>query len=75
VRAQVSRKAIEMRRQGFSGAAMLPMEELEHTGVTDNLAELEKRFIVRVKTPAVAPEAGCGGQAARAMPLAEGAKQ
>jgi fructose 1,6-bisphosphate aldolase/phosphatase len=54
VRSNVSRKAIEMRRQGFSGAAMLPMEELEYTGVMDKLAELDKRFIVRVKEPAVA---------------------
>lgn len=54
VRAHVSRKAIEMRRQGFSGAAMLPMEELEYTGVMDKLAELEKRFSVRIKEPAVA---------------------
>lgn len=36
-----------MRRQGFGGAAMLPMEELEHTGVMEKLAELEKRFTVR----------------------------
>jgi fructose 1,6-bisphosphate aldolase/phosphatase len=54
VRAHVSRKAIEMRRQGFSGAAMLPMQELEYTGVMDKLAELEKRFVLRVKEPAVA---------------------
>jgi len=54
VRAQVSRKAIEMRRQGFSGAAMLPMEELEYTGVMDKLSRLEKRFVVRVKEPVAA---------------------
>ncbi len=54
VRAQVSRKAIEMRRQGFSGAAMLPMQELEYTGVMEKLAELDKRFTVRAKEPAVA---------------------
>jgi fructose 1,6-bisphosphate aldolase/phosphatase len=36
-----------MRRQGFSGAAMLPMAELEYTGVMDKLAALEKRFKVR----------------------------
>jgi fructose 1,6-bisphosphate aldolase/phosphatase len=54
VRANVSRKAMEMRRQGFSGAAMLPMQELEYTGVMEKLAELEKRFVLRVKEPAVA---------------------
>ena len=31
----VARKAIEMRRQGFTGAAMLPMSELDYTGVTE----------------------------------------
>jgi fructose 1,6-bisphosphate aldolase/phosphatase len=40
---------MEMRRQGFSGAAMLPMQELEYTGVMDKLAELEKRFTLRMK--------------------------
>ena len=47
VRAHVTDKAIEMRRQGFSGAAMLPMAELEYTGVMEKLAELDKRFVVR----------------------------
>jgi fructose 1,6-bisphosphate aldolase/phosphatase len=47
VRSQVSRKAMDMRRQGFSGAAMLPMAELEYTGVMAKLARLEKRFTVR----------------------------
>jgi fructose 1,6-bisphosphate aldolase/phosphatase len=54
VRSNVSRKAMEMRRQGFSGAAMLPMEELEYTGVTEKLAQLDKRFIVRVQEPVAA---------------------
>ncbi|MGD9765426.1 MAG: fructose-1,6-bisphosphate aldolase/phosphatase [Candidatus Binatia bacterium] len=47
VRSHVARKAIDMRRQGFTGAAMLPMSELEYTGVTDKLARLEPRFVVR----------------------------
>ena len=47
VRANVSRKSMEMRRQGFSGCAMLPMNELEYTGVMDKLEKLEKRFAVR----------------------------
>jgi fructose 1,6-bisphosphate aldolase/phosphatase len=54
VRSNASRKAIEMRRQGFSGAAMLPMEELEYTGVMEKLAQLEKRFVVRVQEPVAA---------------------
>jgi fructose 1,6-bisphosphate aldolase/phosphatase len=47
VRSTVARKAIEMRRQGFAGAAMLPMSELEYTGVAEKLAGLERRFRVR----------------------------
>jgi fructose 1,6-bisphosphate aldolase/phosphatase len=47
VRSRVAAKAIEMRRQGFLGAAMLPMAELEYTGVVETLTELEKRFVMR----------------------------
>jgi fructose 1,6-bisphosphate aldolase/phosphatase len=54
VRAHASRKAIEMRRQGFSGAAMLPMAELEYTGVMEKLDSMEKRFTVRMKKTLVA---------------------
>ena len=47
VRHRVAEKAAEMRRQGFSGAAMLPMSELEYTGVTEKLEALDKRFRIR----------------------------
>ena len=47
VRDTVARKAIELRRQGFFGAAMLPMSELEYTGITERLDALETRFSVR----------------------------
>lgn len=47
VRRRLAEKSIEMRRQGFSGAAMLPMSELEYTGVTKKLEALDKRFKVR----------------------------
>jgi fructose 1,6-bisphosphate aldolase/phosphatase len=47
VRDAVSRKAIDMRRQGFFGAAMLPMSELEYTGIVEKLEELDERFKVR----------------------------
>jgi fructose 1,6-bisphosphate aldolase/phosphatase len=47
VRDRAAGKAMEMRRQGFSGAAMLPMSELEYTGVVEKLESLEKRFKVR----------------------------
>jgi fructose 1,6-bisphosphate aldolase/phosphatase len=47
VRNRVAAKAIDMRRQGFIGAAMLPMGELEYTGVMETLAKLDKRFVMR----------------------------
>ncbi|PIX88251.1 MAG: fructose 1,6-bisphosphatase, partial [Candidatus Nealsonbacteria bacterium CG_4_10_14_3_um_filter_36_16] len=49
VRNKVSQKAEEIRKQGFSGAAMLSMSELEYTGVMETLKELEKRFKIRKK--------------------------
>ncbi len=47
VRERVAGKAMEMRRQGFFGAAMLPMTELEYTGIMEKLARLDDRFTVR----------------------------
>lgn len=47
VRSEVSRKATDVRKQGFSGAAMLPFSELEYGGIVDILERLEKRFKVR----------------------------
>ena len=47
VRTRVAAKAAEMRRQGFFGAAMLPMSELEYTGIVEKLAALDGRFTVR----------------------------
>lgn len=47
VRAQAAEKSMAMRRQGFFGAAMLPMAELEYTGIVEKLAELDPRFKVR----------------------------
>lgn len=47
VRDKVSQKAEEIRKQGFSGAAMLPMSELEYTGIVETLKKLEKRFKIR----------------------------
>jgi fructose 1,6-bisphosphate aldolase/phosphatase len=48
VRNQVAAKAIDMRRQGFSGPAMLPISELEYTGVMERLERLDKQFKIRV---------------------------
>ena len=47
VRHRVTDKSIEMRKQGFVGAAMLPMAELEYTGIREKLAALDRRFKVR----------------------------
>jgi fructose 1,6-bisphosphate aldolase/phosphatase len=47
VRDRLSEKSIEMRKQGFFGAAMLPMGELEYTGIVEKLSSLESKFHVR----------------------------
>jgi fructose 1,6-bisphosphate aldolase/phosphatase len=47
VRSKVSAKAMAIRQQGFSGAAMLPFSELEYGGVVEKLAKLEKKFKLR----------------------------
>jgi fructose 1,6-bisphosphate aldolase/phosphatase len=52
VRARVAAKAMEIRRQGFVGAAMLPMTELEYTGITTTLGALEGRFVARAPATA-----------------------
>jgi fructose 1,6-bisphosphate aldolase/phosphatase len=47
VRDRVAAKAVEMRRQGVFGAAMLPMSELEYTGIMEKMRQLDKQFTVR----------------------------
>jgi len=47
VRDRAAEKSMEMRRQGFFGAAMLPMAELEYTGIVEKLTALDGRFRVR----------------------------
>lgn len=44
---------MEIRRQGFSGAGMLPYSELEYGGIVRIREKLESRFTVRavVRTP------------------------
>lgn len=44
VRMKISEKASDIRRQGFSGAAMLPYSELEYGGIVEKLEKLEKKF-------------------------------
>ena len=56
VRDHVTDKSLDMRRQGFVGAAMLPMAELEYTGIVDKLKALDSRFVVRSEAKAPRPE-------------------
>ncbi len=44
IRDKVSRKAIDIREQGFSGPAMLHYSELEYGGIVDTMEKLEKKF-------------------------------
>jgi fructose 1,6-bisphosphate aldolase/phosphatase len=54
VRDKAARKMLAIREQGFSGSAMLPMSELEYTGVVEKLQVLENRFSIRQRSLAVA---------------------
>ena len=47
IRTKVSRKAVEIREQGFSGATMLPYGELEYGGIVERMKKLDKRFKIR----------------------------
>jgi fructose 1,6-bisphosphate aldolase/phosphatase len=47
VREKAARKMSEIRRQGFSGPAMVGMEELEYGGIAERLRKLEEKFSVR----------------------------
>jgi len=47
VRNNVAQKATEIMRQGFSGPAMLPYDELEYGGIVEKMNKLDKRFNVR----------------------------
>jgi fructose 1,6-bisphosphate aldolase/phosphatase len=47
VRYNVSRKASEIRQQGFSGPAMLPYSELEYGGIVKKMAKLDPKFKVK----------------------------
>jgi len=46
VRDRVAAKAMEMRKQGFFGPAMLPMSELEYGGMVARLRRLDQEFSV-----------------------------
>jgi len=47
VRDDVSRKALDIRRQGFFGAAMLPYSELEYGGIVEKMKKLDGGFVLR----------------------------
>jgi len=47
IRLKAADKATEMRRQGFSGPAMVSYSELEYGGIVKILSELDDRFTVR----------------------------
>ena len=47
VRMLAQQKAIEMRSQGWSGAAMLPYGELEYSGFRQSIGDLVERFAFR----------------------------
>jgi len=47
VRDNVSKKTQEMRRQGFSGAAMLPHQDLEYSGIEERMKKLDKKFTTK----------------------------
>ncbi len=47
VRSHISKKATEIRKQGFFGSAMLPFSELEYGGIVQRMNDLDKRFVVR----------------------------
>lgn len=44
IREKVSRKAMDIREQGFSGAAMLPYSELEYGGIVETMKRLDCKF-------------------------------
>ncbi|OGG30308.1 fructose 1,6-bisphosphatase [Candidatus Gottesmanbacteria bacterium RIFCSPLOWO2_01_FULL_49_10] len=49
IREKASQKTLEMRRQGFFNPAMGPQDEMEYTGVMENLKRLDEKFVVRKK--------------------------
>jgi len=52
VREKASKKTLEIRRQGFFNPAMGPQDEMEYTGVMENLKRLDARFVKRSDKPA-----------------------
>lgn len=55
-----------MRRQGFFGAAMLPMSELEYTGIIEILSAPGSRFRIRFDSEARAAACRCASRSREA---------
>jgi len=51
-----------MRQQGFFGAAMLPVSELEYTGIIEILSALDSRFRIRFDSEARAAARRCASR-------------
>lgn len=49
IREKASLKTLEIRAQGFYGPSMSGMDELEYTGVMENLKRLDTKFVIRKK--------------------------
>jgi fructose 1,6-bisphosphate aldolase/phosphatase len=49
IREKASQKTLDLRAQGFYGPAMGPMDELEYTGVMENLKRLDTKFEIKKK--------------------------
>lgn len=47
IRKKASLKTIEIRRQGFFNPAMGPQDEMEYTGVMENLKRLDEKFVIK----------------------------
>ncbi len=58
VRDRVAEKAMEMRKQGFFGPAMLPYAELEYGGIVARMERLEREFTVREPERVASPSPG-----------------
>ncbi len=61
VRLLAQQKGIEMRSQGWSGAAMLPYGELEYSGFRQSIGDLVDRFAFRNGHGAPVPEKTASG--------------
>ena len=49
IRAKATQKTLGIRAQGYFNPAMASMDELEYTGVVENLKRLDSKFKIRSK--------------------------